>query len=1025
MQRLPFFLLFSLGLLPWLHADFPSAPGSFPLDSPPNDPGYGQQWQLFSYIPARQQNQVTPLEKKQGSGMAVDIAWQYHLGQPETTIAILDSGVIWQRKDILGNEFLNRHELPLPENSVNYDTNQDGRFSILDYQGDSRVQDFNKNGVIDPGDLISAFSDHIDDDANGFIDDIAGWDFQDQDNNPFDQLELGHGSAGANYAAGQINNQIGKAGICGNCSIIFLRTSDSFIVETNRFSAALLYALAMKVDVVQAAVGAINANPMLQKIVSQAYDSNMLIVGSAADEYSFHHNFPAIYDPILYTNAIRFDTQDPQKATTFTNFNNCSNYGARVDVATSALHCSSEATANLSGIAALASSYARYKDLNLHPGELIALIKNTATDIDKSQAPQNPFTHPTWPNWDTRTGYGRVNAGEILKKLAKNAIPPSVKIDSPKWFELFRRSQTANIDVHINVPTPRHPPFQLQLEVRKGVESEDFPWHLVLEKKALTHAQLGKYVSIPVSLLEMLSAGSHDDERNRYAFTIRLIARDASSQRSETRRTFFLFDDPWLLPAFPLKLSGSGESSGFFADLNHDTKEEFITADGAGYIHAFQANGKELPGFPANTMQSQVIKRSDTQPPVFASIYAAAAGGYLNQDGQLKIITISTEGHLQVIQNNGMPLAGFPLKMQFCDVQAAAKNIPIGTGVIAAPVISDLDNNGTQEIVIAGLDGCIHVYNFDGKPRVGFPVRIAVAGQLAKLVSSPAIFDLNGDGIKDIVLGSNHQGNNAGYVFALDGRGRLAASESISGFPVKIPIVHDQLFPTVGTGIPTNPVIGDVDGDGIKEIVIHPFIGKAYLLNFNGTFKRSLTIKWDQVALPYQDNYMLVGFGHPTLADINGDGLLNPVIPGGGNGILVNLLLGGKRYDYNHLIGAWNGQTGKMLPEFPATTNDLQLGNAAIHVDLDGSGKESIISSSGGYWVNGYGPKTRRNGFPHFTGGWVFGSLSAGDMDGDGNFDIAATTREGYVFVWKTSAPITNHNGWYTYKGNKERTGIR
>ena len=41
--------------------------------------------------------------------------------------------------------------------------------------------------MIDPQDLILAFSDGVDDDANGYVDDICGWDIQEDDNDPFDR----------------------------------------------------------------------------------------------------------------------------------------------------------------------------------------------------------------------------------------------------------------------------------------------------------------------------------------------------------------------------------------------------------------------------------------------------------------------------------------------------------------------------------------------------------------------------------------------------------------------------------------------------------------------------------------------------------------------------------------------------------------------------------------------------------------------------------------------------------------------
>jgi hypothetical protein len=57
---------------------------------------------------------------------------------------------------------------------------------------------------------------------------------------------------------------------------------------------------------------------------------------------------------------------------------------------------------------------------------------------------------------------------------------------------------------------------------------------------------------------------------------------------------------------------------------------------------------------------------------------------------------------------------------------------------------------------------------------------------------------------------------------------------------------------------------------------------------------------------------------------------------------------------------------------------------------------------SGGYLLHAFaGAGGEAEGFPKFTGGWIFSAPAAGDLDGDGRLDVVAVTREGYLFAWE------------------------
>ena len=73
---------------------------------------------------------------------------------------------------------------------------------------------------VETADLIRACSDGHDGygsagDGNGFVDDIAGWDFQDDDNDPFDDVDYGHGTGQAIDGTAEANNGGGFPGTIG------------------------------------------------------------------------------------------------------------------------------------------------------------------------------------------------------------------------------------------------------------------------------------------------------------------------------------------------------------------------------------------------------------------------------------------------------------------------------------------------------------------------------------------------------------------------------------------------------------------------------------------------------------------------------------------------------------------------------------------------------------------------------------------------------------------------------------------
>jgi hypothetical protein len=320
-KRLPFAIAVA-GLLSLSVATVFSDTGSrFPSDDPnprvgtPNDPDFdcaesddedlavprcsdvfAEQWKLFGFAPDateetalyRDPAHLAAGQLSQVSGVSADLAWKTTTGRPDVSIAILDTGIRWDKASLRLRIWLNRNELPLPRRSdgstaIAYDANGDGAFNVADYDADGRVnKDGGPNGIpglVDGQDLIRAFSNGSDADRNGYIDDIAGWDWFDDDNDPHDASSYSsaenHGSGRAEDAAQETNDGLGGAGMCPLCQVMMLRVWDTFVAPGDTYAMATLYAADNGASVQEVALGVLQNSRFAQAATDYAFDRGL------------------------------------------------------------------------------------------------------------------------------------------------------------------------------------------------------------------------------------------------------------------------------------------------------------------------------------------------------------------------------------------------------------------------------------------------------------------------------------------------------------------------------------------------------------------------------------------------------------------------------------------------------------------------------------------------------------------------------------------------------------------------------
>jgi len=222
--------------------------------------------------------------------MNVPSGWTLQKGSADVVIATVDAGTNWQHPDLQENIWVNPGE----------DLNHDGVF-----------QQFSGPG----GDL-----NFVDDDHNGFVDDVVGWNFTDSTNDPQGILpgNANHGTKTASVFGAVTNNGQGMAGTSWNCRIMAVCAGDPEI--DNRVLdgfKGIEYAARMGAHVINCSWarpgGTATFSEYEQDIVTAATQAGALIVSAAGnskgqnlDQIPF---YPASYDHVLSVGATE-DTTD-------------------------------------------------------------------------------------------------------------------------------------------------------------------------------------------------------------------------------------------------------------------------------------------------------------------------------------------------------------------------------------------------------------------------------------------------------------------------------------------------------------------------------------------------------------------------------------------------------------------------------------------------------------------------------------------------------------------------------------------
>ncbi|MFH2007948.1 MAG: FG-GAP-like repeat-containing protein [bacterium] len=1064
----------------------------------PNDSNYGSTWEHFSFIPADAYDRVqaySPYEIGIGSGVHADRAWQKTIGDRRVMIAVVDSGIRWRERDLVNKYYLNRGELPPPDagctgDGSTYDVNGDGFFNVQDYTTNTGGElpenvcdtallnvaggwDYNQNGFLDPQDLIAIYSDGIDDDLNGYIDDISGWDVYQNDNDPHDDTDYGHGTGEAEDSAAQGNNGIGDIGVCPECTVLMVRSGESYMTDVNDFAMSVIFGVDSGASLIQSAQGAINNSKFSQDAIDYAWANDVTVVVSAADEDSFHQNFPGSVNHTVYVHSIQHNSSSWREAKTFLNFCNCTNYGAQLLLSTPGASCSSEAVGRTSGIVGLLYSMALKEDVpfpngvpgptdkfgarRLRADEVRQLLLGTVDDIHDPNTHTDPERYPTKVGWEARFGYGRTNVGRAVREIEAGRIPPVVDIVTPTWFHVLYPEQTPSVDIIGEISfRDIYDSVDYVIEWAGGLEPDDDAFTAIASGTDVTTAMTGVLASWDISGLTIDNPDmpEPDIHINKHMVTLRIrvttnsTVTELDGVKAELRKAMHIHRDPDLLPGFPIFLGASGEAPPKTADIDGDGVREIIYLDADGYVHVLKGDGTYVPGFPVavnllphldpanpqNHLDSYAFDSGAMDAQVHSSFTntAPAVADLENNGGELEIIVANHDGFVYVYDSAGNVKTGFPVEIDRSLITDINEFRNVDSGIIGSPTVEDMDGDGDYEIIVGAMDGYVYMWHHDGNLDPGYPVQLMLPGDsdFARTISPPSVGDIDGDGSPDIVLGSNQSVNEQGSMWAIHADGNdHPGGPFLEGFPIYV--LSLNLLPIVGTGLATAPALADVDGDGRLEFAIAGVAGPTKIYDGDGYLYRAVEngnpndpTKAFGPGSNSLDMPMQVFFTNPVFADLNNDGRINVLQGGGGMLLAAAMAAGGTRISFDHLLGAWDVRTGRFLYAYPRRMEDYQFFLSPAVADIDGDGLPEAINGSAGYWVhafNRYGDEPE--GWPKFTGGWVAAAPAVGDVDGDGNLDVITGTRNGWLFAWRTTGPATGRVEWESFKHDNRNTG--
>ncbi len=729
----------------------------------PDDSRYNEQW----YIDQIQANYAWGL-------------WNPNTpGSTDVLVGVVDTGVDTEHPDLDGVLYVNPAE----------DINHDGVFTSADENG-------------------------VDDDGNGYVDDVVGWDFADNDNNirPPDagpDQELSHGTHCTGIIGAATNNATGIAGISFRSKVIATKNSqDTDTVQPGIVSGydGILYCAKLGAKIISCSWGGGYLFSYEKNILDDVSDNYGAIVVAASGndnrDNDSNHQYPSDYSKCI---AVAATNIYDHKAS-------YSNWGSVIDISAPGGEGGVSSTAILSTIHWNAGGYAAWQGTSMATPVVsgsFALLKAWFPTASRQWLWDNLLDNADPiddinPDYSGELGSGRVN---VYNAIGRNVFPYltirtySYAVTGDDGDGQLNPGESANLVLTIK---------------------DDELWQDA-ESATVTLSTNSPYISFTdanASLGTIVAGDSVTTTSGDLVFTISADAplQDlpiaVTMEANPTADHPYSYTDTILVHAslnqvgFPIEKIAMPTPLAV-ENIIGDAAKEIIAVGDDDSVYAYYADGTMLSGFPV------YMGAYTTMAPAVADV---------DNDGNQEIVICErVNGYLKIIENDGSLLLDYTVGQQI-------------RGEIS---LANMDSDADLEIIFGTYsEKKVHVLNIDGTEVAGFP-----AGPYPNLIDQNiAVGDLDGDGNNDLVFGLFNTD-----LYAIDNTGA-----NLPNFPVNL-----------DSRINRSPIIADVEGS-TKQIIVSTVNKKIQRVDLDGVVQMQYAMSGNATSTP-------------ALADFNGDGNLDIV----------------------------------------------------------------------------------------------------------------------------------------------------